>query len=86
MAKAFTLPVRCSATSTPSAAELLKLIGPLPDASIVVPPVPIVNSRSVLTAGPTYFSVEPWMYRLLAAFDELPMLLVAPPLASVVDR
>ena len=78
------MPVRAGAVCTPTLPVFVKFTAPLPDASSVPPPVPIVNSRSVLVAAPTYFTIESWITRFPAAFDELPMLLGEPPLASVV--
>ena len=56
--------------------------GVVPEASSVAP-LPIVNCRSVAVAvEPAYCSVPPPNTRFAAAFDDWPMLLAEPPLAS----
>ena len=63
---------------------LLKVNAPLPpEASIVPPLLPMVNNRSVDTSPPVYFNVPPLITKLVAAFDDLPMLLLDKPLAKV---
>ena len=64
VANALTSPVRPAATAATSVPVFVKFTAPLPDASIVAPAVPIVNSRSVLVAPPSYLSVEPSMYQV----------------------
>ena len=64
------------------AAVLLRVRAPEPEASSVAPLVPVVKPRSLLAVEPVYCSVPPLMTRLAAAFDDWPMLLAEPPLAS----
>jgi hypothetical protein len=54
--------------------------------TLIVPVVPFetVNPRSVVTLAPVYESVPPPNTRLEVALLDLPMLLLPPPLASVV--
>ena len=62
---------------------LLKVNAPLPEASIVPPLLPMVNNRSVDTSPPVYFNVPPLITSLVAAFDDLPILLSDPPAAKL---
>ena len=62
---------------------LVNTKAPVPDASTVAPLLPMVNKRSVLVAGPVYFSVALLMTKLAAALVDWPMLLATPPLAKL---
>lgn len=67
----------------PIAPELVKFTAPVPEASIVLDACK-EKSRLVLTAVPVYSKVPPLRIKLLAAVDDVPILLLLPPLASVV--
>ena len=56
---------------------------PVPDESMVAPLAPTVNNRSVVTAPPVYLNVPPLITKLVAALLDAPILLLEPPLASV---
>ena len=66
-----------------TADEPLKVIAPLPEASMVAPAGPIVKERSVLPPNPMYLSTPPSMTRLAAALGVAPRPLEFPPLANV---
>src|SRR6202171_2704924 len=67
----------------------VKLKAPVPEESKMFVPLSSVNMRSVLPVAPVYCSVallnlqQPQRPRLLAAFEEAPMLRVPPPFARL---
>ena len=67
----------------PMALALVKFTAPEPEASIVLEACS-EKRRFVLTAAPLYSSVPPFRIKLVAAVEDAPMLLLLPPLASVV--
>ena len=80
--------VRGPEETKPMLPRFVKLIAPVPEASITPSapgaPVPRVNSRSVDAAPPVYLSMPPSpSTRLPAALVEAPILLATPPLARL---
>jgi len=64
--------------------EMVRVVAAVVTSIAPVVPFEIVNPRSVVTLAPVYESVPPANTRFDVALLELPMLLLPPPLASVV--
>jgi hypothetical protein len=64
--------------------EKVRVVAAVLTLSVPVVPFEIVNPRSVVTLAPVYKSVPPSNTSFEVALLELPMLLLPPPLASVV--